>query len=333
MNEQTKLKWGIIGLGNQGEKIAQAISLSKGCQLAGVFSESPGRTAEFAQKYKAVGFGDTEDFLRRSGAEAVSVCSPNFQHAGHSIAALKAGKYVLCEKPMTLSLKEARLVKATVSKNQRQLGIGFHLRFHPVFLAAKKIIESGGLGEIRLAQMHWSVGRPGETEFFPLPPHQRWREDPKLSGGGALMARGVHLFDLAIFLLGQEVSEIVSLSDAQSKKQVDQTTAGVARFGKTLVELATSRLVPFAMNQVTIYGNRGRLFMPEPFTYDGTGTLQITTENGDIVKKFTKKTNLYQAEIENFSRAILTGKTWSGASVEDGIKSVAMAEQWRRLGS
>ena len=333
MGEYKKIKWGIIGLGNQGEKIAQAVNLSKNAQLAGVFSDSLKRTSEFSRKYGTLGFDRLSDFLEQSGVEAVFISLPNYQHVGYSIAALKAGKHVICEKPMTLSMKEAQIVKEIATKSNLRFGVGFHLRFHPVFLAAKEIIESGVLGKIRLAQMHWSVGRPGETEFPSLPPHQRWREDLKLSGGGALMARGTHLFDLSVFLLGNEAGEVFSLSDVKLKKQVDQTTVGVVRFGETLVELATSRRVPFAMNFVTIYGSHSRLFMPEPFTYDGTGNLQITTEKGDVVKKFTKKLNLYQAEIEDFSKAILTGKAWSGANAEDGIKSVRMTEKWKGLKS
>ncbi|MBU2219985.1 Gfo/Idh/MocA family oxidoreductase [Patescibacteria group bacterium] len=332
MSEHKKVKWGIIGLGNQGEKIAQTIGLSKNGQLAGVFCDSPKRTSEFSQKYRTVGFNCSEDFLKQSGAEAVFISSPNHQHAIHSIAALKAGKHVLCEKPMALSSKEAQEIKeAIINSNRRQFGVGFHLRFHPVFLVAKERIESGVLGKIKLVQMHWSIGRAGEMDFPPLPSHQRWREKTKLSGGGSLMARGVHLFDLAFFLLGQEAEKIFSLSDVKSKKQIDQTTVGVARFGKTLMVMATSRLVPFAINHMTVYGSHGRLFMPEPFTYDGTGTLQITTAKRDTVKKFTKKFNLYLVEIENFSRAILTSKAWSGASADDGIKSVKMAERWSGL--
>lgn len=327
-----KVKWAIVGLGAQAERLAQRINQSSQGELWAVVDKNKKRAQEFAAVYRSPHyFLSLTELFKTARPDALLVASPNFEHAQHSLAALAEKCPVLCEKPMALSLKEAQAVKKAASASRQQFGVGFHLRFHPVFLAAKKIIASGDLGQIKLVQINWSVGRAGETEFPALPPHQRWREEIKLSGGGALMARGVHLFDLSTWLLGQEAGDIFSLSDAKSKKQVDQTTVGAARFGKTLVELATSRQVPFAMNQVIIYSSHGRLLMPEPFTYDGTGILRVTTEKKDTIKKFTKKLDLYQLEINDFSRAVLTKRAWSGASAADGVKSVAMAEKWSGL--
>ena len=327
-----KIKWAIVGLGSQAERIAEAIHVSRNSVLTAAADISAKRVKEFAGNFNVgESFNTFDKLLTNSGANAVFIASPNYLHAAQSISALNAKKHVLCEKPMCLSLKEALSVKKAVKKNNVKFGVGFHLRFHPVLREVKKIIQSGKTGEVVFAEMHWSIGDAGETKMTALPGHKLWRENMSQSGGGSLMARGVHLFDLLRFILGRDIDDACSLSDRRSKNSVDQLTAGVMRAGDIFATIATSRKIPFSLNRIIIYGSRGRLLAPESFNTDGTGILEVNIMGKKSVKKFTKKTNLYKEEIENFSDAILKNKKWFGADINDGLKSVRATEAWSKF--
>lgn len=326
-----KIRWAIVGLGLQAEKIAAAIQNSKNNELVAVASKDDSRAKKFARRFGIKFYFDSYSKMLKQklvNIDTVFIVSANFEHAKQSLLALKYKKHVLCEKPMALSLKEGIRIKEVAEKNKMRFGIGFHLRFHPPLREAKKIIDSGQLGKISLIEMHWSIGQPGETKFTPLSLYRRWRENPKKSGGGALMARGVHLLDLLNFLLGQKIKNVSAFCNNKSKNQVEQLTTGIVRLDDSLAILTTGRQLPFALNHITIYGSHGRLFVPEPFNTNGTGDLKLKTKKGEILKKFGKKIDLYQKEIENFSDSILENKTWSGANIDDGIKTVVMSEKW-----
>src|SRR3989344_8042345 len=126
-----KIKWAIIGLGAQAEKIARAIRSSRNGILAAIADVNMKRSGEFAEKFNIKAkFNSLERLLKYPELNAVFIASPNYMHAAQSISALNAKKHVLCEKPMCLSLKEALSVKKAVKKNNVKFGVGFHLRFH-----------------------------------------------------------------------------------------------------------------------------------------------------------------------------------------------------------
>ena len=136
-----KINWAIIGLGAQAEKIAKAIRDSRNGVLTVVADKNIKRAAEFAKNFNAKAFlNDLGKLLRHPQVDAVFIASPNHMHASQSISALNAKKHVLCEKPMALSLREALAVKKSASKSKIMFGVGFHLRFHPLFKEVKMII-------------------------------------------------------------------------------------------------------------------------------------------------------------------------------------------------
>lgn len=326
-----KINWAIVGLGAQAEKIACAILSSQNGILAASADVNIKRSGEFARKFNIkASFNSLKKLLKHPALDAIFISSPNYAHASQSIPALNAKKHVLCEKPMTLSFKEALAVKKAVKKNKRAFGVGFHLRFHPVFKEARDIIKSGNLGAVVFVDMHWSIGEAGEKGFPALPRHKLWRENVRESGGGSLMARGVHLFDLMNFLLGRNIENVKAFGDSNLASSVDQLTAGVARCGGAHASLVTSRKIPCALNRVVVYGSRGRLFMPDPFNSNGTGVLEATIMGKKTAKKFIRKIDLYKEEIEDFSDSILKNKTWAGAGVGDGLKSVIVTDKWAK---
>jgi len=147
-------------------------------------------------------YADYREMLANSDIDAVSVALPNRLHAPVTIAALRAGKHVLCEKPMAATVAEARRMVAAAAKADRQLMVHFNQRFSPEAFFVKSLADSGELGDIYLAKCHWirRRGIPRRSTFY----------QKATSGGGALIDIGVHVLDLTMWLMGHPQPVAVS---------------------------------------------------------------------------------------------------------------------------
>lgn len=321
------IRWCIVGLGKQGHIAAQAIKkIPHNVVVAAVDSEQE-RAQAFGSAYHVKKcFTGYADALQEKDIDAFFIASPNYLHAAQSIAALKAGKHVFCEKPMALTVAEARNIRTAARSAAITFAAGFHLRFHPIFQEMKRILATKKIGEIRLVEMHWSIGTFGEEKLPPLPAHMQWRESGRLAGGGAVMARGVHLFDLLYFITGEKIQEVSCYQDGKNKKSLDQLITVIARQKNNLATITTGRQVPESVNHLTIYGSHGRLRAIDPFSAEGTGTLEIKIASRKRDTKFVKRMNLYQKEIEAFSERIRTNKKTFLADETEGMVSVAVTQ-------
>ncbi len=325
IKKSKKVGWAIIGLGKQAERIAQAINASNNGRLEAVIDEDLHRAKNFAAHYKAPSYSNSYPvFLKRVKIDAVFIASPNYQHARQSLLAIKNRKSVLCEKPLTLSLKDGLMLKKALQKNKVNFGVGFHLRHHPLAQEAKQLIISGKIGKLILVEMSWSIGELGRTKLPPLNHYMVWREDLKKSGGGTIMARGVHLFDLLRFITGLEIQQVTAVMDRNIKKEVDELAIGILNLDSAFATLITSRRLPCAKNQIIIYGTKGRLILNNILATDSVGRLEWFNGKKTLIKK-SPKYNLYQKEIEDFGR-LLKGQSGTGANLNDGLKTVAVTE-------
>lgn len=316
----------MVGLGQQAEKIAQAIQSSDNGELLAVASPDKNRARLFAKTHHAEKYFTSYDkLLRQPEIDAVFVSSPNHQHRIHAVKSLRAKKHVLCEKPMALNLKDGYAMLRSAKISGVKLGVGFHLRHHPVHQEAKKIIRSGKLGKLALIEMHWSVGSLGTTDLPAYKSYMAWRNDPRKSGGGAIMARGVHLFDLLRFITGLEVTEAAAYTDTRPGQPIDMLAAGILRLkGDTISTVVTSRRIPQAINNVTIYGSKGRLILRDALTTDSSGTLEFVRDKKKVIKTF-RRYDVYRKEIEDFGD-LMHGLKGPGATGEDGIKTISITE-------
>ena len=190
------LAFAIIGCGLIGKKRAAALAGVSGASLRLACDLEPARSAELAAANP--GCGATTDFadvLADPGVDAVVVSTLNGSLATIGLAAIKAGKHVLIEKPGARGSRELRaLVKPAQERNVR-VRFGYNHRFHPGIRRAREIVDAGSLGPlIFLRGRYGHGGRKGYD--------REWRADPKLSGGGELIDQGVHLIDLASWFLG-----------------------------------------------------------------------------------------------------------------------------------
>jgi predicted dehydrogenase len=161
---------------------------------------------QFAAKYgvKHV-FRDYRDMLAREDLDLVSIATPNHLHAEMTIAALQAGKHVLCEKPMAIKVEDAEAMVQAAKKAKRRLGINVGLRFYPLHHGMRDLVASGRLGEVYYAKSNWIRRKGMPVVDFPQTGEMGrgdWFVQKRKSGGGALIDIGVHMLDLVWWLMG-----------------------------------------------------------------------------------------------------------------------------------
>lgn len=321
---ETRLGWAIVGLGHQAERIARAISRSKNGQLVAVCSNNARRAQQFAKEYGASAyFSSYQKMIHLLNVDAVFIASPNYRHKEETIQALEAKKHVLCEKPMALNLRDGSAMLRAAQQNKRQLGIGFYLRHLAIIQNAKEIIHSGKIGKLILIEIHWSVNSLAGKEISPFGGYMSWRSDLKKSGGGAITARGVHMFDLLWFLTGLEIQEVQSYTDSDTEHPVDALATGLFRLGDAFAILTTSRRIPHTENTVNVYGSLGRMVLRDALNSHAKSRLELFTGN-KTVKTFPAY-DAFQKEIEDFGNTVF-GKDSPGAAGYDGLKSIAITE-------
>ncbi len=181
-------KIGLLGAGMIANIHAQAITATGG-EIVAIFDPREHRRDEFAQKWNCDSCSDLAEMLSRSDIEAVVVATPNDQHAELAIAAMRACKDVLLEKPMAMSLAQCDEILHVQNETKQLLQLGFVCRFAPAALKVKQMIDEGKLGAIRHARATLLRQRG-------IPGLGGWFTTKEKSGGGCLIDIGVHLIDL-----------------------------------------------------------------------------------------------------------------------------------------
>ena len=243
---------GIIGCG----KIAQVRHIpeyaeNKDARLLGFYDINKERAAALAQQYGGTAYETVEELLANPDIAAVSVCAANFAHAELTIAALNAGKHVLCEKPMAITLAECEAMVEAAKKNGKFLMIGHNQRLAKAHAVARKLIVDGLIGDI--VTFRTTFGHGGPETWSVDPGLNTWFFDKTRAAMGAMADLGIHKTDLIQFLTGQ---------------QVIRTTARVTTLDK---KDSNGNLISVDDNAICIYEMSGGAFgtMTASWTYYG----------------------------------------------------------------
>ena len=243
---------GIIGCG----KIAQVRHIpeyaeNKDAKLLGFYDINKERAASLAKQYGGTAYETVEELLANPDIAAVSVCAANFAHAELTIAALNAGKHVLCEKPMAITLAECEAMVEAAKKNNKFLMIGHNQRLAKAHAVARKLIVEGLIGDI--VTFRTTFGHGGPETWSVDPGLNTWFFDKTRAAMGAMADLGIHKTDLIQFLTGQ---------------QVIRTTARVTTLDK---KDASGNLISVDDNAICIYEMSGGAFgtMTASWTYYG----------------------------------------------------------------
>jgi len=183
---------------------ANALSQIDGAQLAAVWDSDASRGAKAAEQFHAEFYADINDVLRKDDIEAVIVCSENVYHRQLVEAAAKAGKHVLCEKPLATTVADAEAMLEVCERHHVKLQTAFPIRYSTPVLRVKQQIDSGSLGRILTITGTNRGQNPGG-----------WFVDPRLSGGGAVFDHTVHVIDIMRWYTGSEVREVYAEVDTR----------------------------------------------------------------------------------------------------------------------
>jgi predicted dehydrogenase len=236
-----KLRAGVIGLG-MGRGHIGGYRQHPGAEVVAVADPDAGRLKAVGDEFRvAARYADGMEMIRKENLDVVSVATPNKFHKEYTIAALRSGAHVLCEKPMAMNAGEARQMLAAARKAKRRIMINFSFRFTEQSWALKKQVEAGILGDVYFARTVWHRRRG-------MPGFGGWFGTKALAGGGPLIDLGVHRLDLALWLMGYPkptwvmggvYNPIASGIAKREKKHfdVEDMAAGMIRFanGATLV--------------------------------------------------------------------------------------------------
>jgi UDP-N-acetylglucosamine 3-dehydrogenase len=276
-----KLKIGVIGCGS----IAQHRHLpeyqaNQNVELVAVCDSNKERALEVAEKYGVLSYTDYQDLLDSGEVDAVSVCTPNYLHAPISIAALKAGIHVLCEKPMATSKEEAEAMIAAAKESGKKLMIGHNQRFVSSHQKARKLIQSGEIGKIYSFRTAFGHGGP---EGWSVEGKEGWFFQKEKAFVGAMGDLGVHKADLLRYVLGEEIIEVGSFVETNAKDfaDVDDNAVCILKTESGIIgTLAASwAYVSKEDNSTIIYGEKAILRLED----DPVNSLVVQYANGEVV--------------------------------------------------
>jgi 1,5-anhydro-D-fructose reductase (1,5-anhydro-D-mannitol-forming) len=312
------LGWGIVGPGGIADReMAPAIAADPNSELVGVVSRDPGKGRSFAEKHGAHWSGtDYNELLARHDVDAVLVTTPNALHPDQVIAAARAGKHVLCDKPVALSAAEAQRAVAACADAGVKLGMNFQTRYHACFQEALSIIQSGEIGDVSHVQVDASPGtrRPAG-----------WRTNLEVSGLGSVNNIAVHMYDLLRFLLGQEVTEVSAMFDVGREHAMEVLPMVLLRFDGGTLAYANGNQSSFGpLNEIVVYGAKGRIDGQGLTRPECEGDLRVVTDAGVRSTHFSNA-DCYRRLLAAFTDAVLGGRD-PNPSGEDGLRNVQLTD-------
>ena len=255
-----KVKFGIIGTGMIAQVHADAIKLADNSELVMVYDKVPEKAKSFAEKNNCRYAESLEEFLA-SEIEAVTIGTPSGLHGEVAIAAAKAKKHILCEKPLEVTVKKTDAILDACLKNNVILMPVFQLRYSKTVEIVKNAIESGRLGKIVLASA--SVRWFRNVDYYK---NAGWRGTWALDGGGALMNQGIHTLDLLLYFNGKVKEVFAKTSNIMHKSiEVEDTVGALLSFenGSTGYIEASTACAPGFSRRIEISGTNGSVVMEE----------------------------------------------------------------------
>ncbi len=313
------LKFGLLGAGRIGKVHARAITSNPDAKLIAVADAMPAAADAIAKQY-GCDVRTIEQILASADIDAVVICTPTDTHADLIEKFSAAGKSMFCEKPIDLSLPRVKACLAVVEKNKSTLMVGFNRRFDPHFMAVREAIDNGAIGTVEMVTI---ISRD------PAPPPAEYA----MRSGGIFRDMTIHDFDMARFLLGEEIDTV----SAQGSSLVDPAIGKAGDYDSVSVMLSTasgkhatisnSRRASYGYDQrIEVHGSLGSVAAENQRAV----SIEVATAAGytrpPLLDFFmTRYTQAYANEISAFIDAI-GGKRTASPSGKDGLIALALAD-------
>lgn len=250
-----RLRFGLIGCGRVAPRHAESIVASPFATLVAVADVRASRAGRFATQYHAEAYNDYRRVIERPDIDVVNICTPSGLHAGMAIEAMRAGKHVIVEKPMALSLADANAMIRIAEETGRKLCVVLQNRYNPPMQDLKRVVDSGRLGRLLLgnATVRWYRTQ----EYYEDDWHGTWAMD-----GGALMNQSIHHIDALQWLMGAPQSVFAYTATLAHRMEAEDTGVAVIRFRSGALGVIEGSTITYPENlegSVAVFGERGSL--------------------------------------------------------------------------
>lgn len=313
-----KVRWGIISTAKIGwEKVIPAMKAGKLCEVRAIASANKEQVNFRAAQLKIPVIHDSYDkLLTDPEIDAVYIPLPNHMHVQWAIKSLRAGKHVLCEKPIGLSSVEAILLLQE-AKQYPKLKImeAFMYRFHPQWQQAKKMVKEGKIGELRTIQSFFSFYNVDANNI----------RNQKEAGGGAMMDIGCYCISQSRFIFGKEPVRVSGTVEYDPQFQTDRMASGILDFetGEATFTCST-QLTPY--QRVNIIGTNARIEIEIPFNAPTDKPTRLWLHTKDNTEEIVFDTaNQYTIQCDLFSEAILNNGPVP-TPLEDAVNNMRIIE-------
>ncbi|HEY1021575.1 MAG TPA: Gfo/Idh/MocA family oxidoreductase [Flavisolibacter sp.] len=296
------LRVAIMGLGSYGTRVAEAMRDCKQAKLVGVISGTPSKITDWQQKYaipekNCYNYQNFDNIKNNPDIDAVYIITPNALHKDQAIRVARAGKHVICEKPMALNAREGQEMVDACKKAGVHLLVGYRMHFEPKTLEIVRMRNAGELGKVKFFQglAGFRIGDPGQ-----------WRLTKNLAGGGALMDIGIYAVNGARYMVGEEpvwVTAQETKTDPQKFKDgVDETIQFQFGFPSGAVASCLSTYNMSYLDRFFLTGEKGFAEL-QPAT--GYGPIRGKTNKGELTQPHITHQTL---QMDEMAGIILEGK-------------------------
>lgn len=314
---------GLVGAGLQGWRRATAIRESHVGHLSIVSDLNETAARRLAKEFTCQSTTRWRNVVQSKEIDIVLVCTPPNTHAQIAKSALRNKKHVLCEKPLAITLKEAKGIQAAITPGLK-FKCGFNYRFHPAVNQAKQWLKRGVIGDLYYVRcVHGITGRPGYEKD--------WRANPAISGGGQLMDQGMHCLDLFRYFMGEFCEAFAYTSTYYWNMRVEDNVFGLLRTsGGRTASFQVSWTEWRNIFELQIVGERGYIRLQGlGGSYDSEkvtlGIRNFHKPFSDRTIHYTEKDRSWVNEWQNFIHAIEEDVEPSG-SFEDGLRALTMTK-------
>lgn len=296
-----KIRWGILGCARIAQRaLIPAISEASNAILYGIASRDSHKANEWKEKFNFQKvYPDYQSLLHDPDIDAIYNPLPNHLHCEWTCKSAKAGKHILCEKPLALNVQEVRKMIRETDKYDVYLMEAFMYRFHPQHTKVLELIEKDAIGEIRTFHASFTFPYSGGKEDYRTTPE--W-------GGGALMDVGCYVINAARMIIGEEPNSVYSKAHFDSKWKIDMTDSILLEFPQGQTALLSSSFETQFQNQYDVVGSKGKISLLRAFIPKlNNGIIEIYQE--DKIKTITiPAINQYTLMVEHFDNCILENK-------------------------
>jgi len=324
---ERKVGYCVIGLGRIADHFMRGVAQGSTSKITGVVSGHRDKAERIAAQYgvpasSIYSYEDMDRMRENKTIDAVYVALPNSMHAEYTIRSAKAGKHVLCEKPMSVTVNEAEQMIAACKAANVKLMIAYRLHYEPLNLKAVKLIRDGQLG-----QVHTVNGAFGFNA-----PQGEWRLTKALGGAGSLYDVGIYVLNASRYLTGEEPVDFTGYTSTMDHdgrfSEVDENVSWTLRFPSGVLATGSSSYGTQMPGYFKVFGSKGWLEMGPAFNYDGL-KLRANYSTGEkgappvVIDEANaeKDPKQFEREADHFTECILQNRTPKSPG-EEGLRDM-----------